>query len=109
MNSSVPAQIQRIEKSGNALFGNADILDVSRTGLALLLRDSEDQLLLQHDHLWIKKSNDLFLEKPFFGRVVYAHKRKYKDSPMDIKAGICLECPIPSKMFKELQQMSTLY
>ena len=108
LNSQIQASVYRTEKRGGNLETHASVLDVSRTGLGLLLRNTEEQMLLANDHLWIRHINGMTLEKPLFGRVVYTHNRVYKDGPMDIKAGISLDTAIPEEVIEGLQQISTL-
>lgn len=108
MNNEVHTFIQRIEKRGMRLDQNVQILDVSERGLGILISDACDDLLLTHDHLWIKSLDNIQLDNPLFGRVVYSHQRKFKDGIIDIKAGISLSAPIPKETLGQLRGHSHL-
>jgi hypothetical protein len=68
-------------------------------GLGFILHNEEEEALLQNDHIWIRTINNLQLESPIFGRIVYVNNNK---------VGVSLDTPLPVEIFTELQQMSQL-
>lgn len=108
LHSKTMANIRRIEKRGTQSELESTVVDVSRTGLGLLVTRTEDDLLLKHDHIWLRSINNIQLPKPIFGRIVYVLERKYKDNVVDLKVGVCLEGEIPEEIFLELKQMCQL-
>lgn len=105
--SKVSTSFHRIEKRGNQVDLKSTIIDVSRKGLGLIITQTEDDMLLQHDHIWVRSINDIQLAKPIFGRIVYVLQRKYKDQ-IDLKVGVALDSEIPEEVFLDLQQMCRL-
>jgi len=108
LNEKVPVDIYRIEKRG--ANGNlvASIVDVSQSGLGLLIPNSEEDSIIDNDHIWIKTIHGIELETPIFGRIVYVKQRRYKDDTTDLKLGISLDSAIPSEIFRKLQDMCKL-
>lgn len=108
LQSKTQAFIRRIEKRGTQTEMHATLVDVSRTGLGLLVTQTEDDLLMKHDHIWLRSLNNIQLAKPIFGRIVYVLERKYKDNVVDLKVGVALESEIPEEIFEELKRMCQL-
>lgn len=108
LNSVISAQLYRIEKRGGSCDINAHLIDISRQGLGLVIPQSEEELILKNDHIWLKQLNNIILPEAVFGRVVYAMDRKFKDGFMETKVGISLESDIPSDIFEEIKLMSNL-
>lgn len=108
LNSEILCHMNRIEKRGISFEDNARIIDVSEKGLGILITNASSELILAHDHVWIKKLNKFELEEPLFGRIVYSNERKYKDGIIDIKAGISLNAPIPRAAMLHLRCFSHL-
>jgi hypothetical protein len=106
--SNTMSSIYRIEKRGGNLGIDINLVDVSERGMGILITKAEEDMLLKNDHIWIKSINNIQLEEPIFGRIVYAINRKYKDNTLEIKAGVSLEKAIPEEVFKELQQLCRL-
>lgn len=106
LNSKVSSTIYRIEKRGGSVELNSHVVDVSTMGLGLIIHNSEEGVLLKNDHIWIRNINGRMLEEPIFGRIVYAHTRKFKDGSIDTKVGVSLESAIPENIFYELQNLS---
>lgn len=100
--------MKRIEKRGTQVEMDSTIVDVSRKGFGLLVNQTEEDLILKHDHIWVKSINNIPLPKPIFGRVVYVLERKYKDNVVDLKIGVSLESEIPEEIFEELKRMCQL-
>lgn len=96
-NSEVTSSLHRIEKRGGTCDLNVQIFDVSNMGLGFILHNAEEETLLQNDHIWIRTINNLQLESPIFGRIVYVNNNK---------VGVSLDTPLPVEIFTELQQMS---
>lgn len=106
--SSVTTTMYRIEKRGGSLELNLKVLDVSNSGLAVLVQDlKEENVLLKNDHLWVKSINGLQLEQPIFAKVVYVSQRNYKDT-IDLKAGLQLQETLPGAVMRELQSLCNL-
>lgn len=107
-NSGTMCSIQRIEKRLEVCPPEVNIVDVSQSGLGLLVRDCGDRPLLANDHVWIKSLGGMTLPKPIFGRVVYTIVKKYKDNSVDLRVGVSLDDSIPEEIFQELQKRSHL-
>jgi hypothetical protein len=105
--AKIETGIYRIEKRSSRGDIKSTIIDVSPKGLGLLISRIEDEMILKHDHLWIRSINNIKLDKPIFGRVVYVLQRNYKDQA-DLKVGVSLDEEIPEEILKELQQMCKL-
>ena len=81
----------------------AGLFDFSPKGLGLVLQNVEEGTLQKHDHIWIKSINNIKLENPIFGRVVYL-----LNQTKSLRVGVSLEGGIPDEIFKQLQMMSHL-
>lgn len=108
LSSSIMSSLHRIEKRAESPELQTQLIDVSQFGLGLVVHHAEGDVLLMNDHIWVKSINGIILEKPLFGRVVYAKKRKYKDDTADLRVGISLDAAIPEETFIKLQKMCRL-
>lgn len=103
VNDQVMSSIYRIERRGGSCSMEACLFDFSTKGLGLVLQNVEEGTLQKHDHIWIKSINNIPLEHPIFGRVVYL-----LNQTKSLKVGISLDSGIPEDIFKQLQMMSHL-
>lgn len=95
--SAVLSSIYRTERRGGNCNIQAQLFDVSRQGMAFLIEQIDNEVLVKNDHVWIKTMNGTPLEKPLFGRIVYVSGGKI---------GISLEAPLSEDIFQELQEKS---
>lgn len=95
--SPVHSFIYRTERRGGNCEFKAHLFDVSRQGMAFLLDQLEEDIILANDHIWIKTINETPLAKPLFGRIVYVSGGKI---------GVSLEAPLADDIFQELQERS---
>lgn len=107
LDSLIKAEIHRVEKRGVSLSGDVKLVDVSGKGLGFILANAEEQSLMSNDHIWIRNIDGLSLERPLFGRIVYAYERKYRNS-IDLKCGVSLDEAIPEDIFNTLQKKCRL-
>jgi hypothetical protein len=107
LDRKISAEIHRVEKRGGSFDANIVLVDFSRNGLGFILPDCEREDILTHDHLWVKSLNGIPLEKPIFGRIIYAYERKFKDT-IDIKCGNALESSLPEETYMDLQRQCRL-
>lgn len=103
INSHIMSSIYRTEKRGGNCSLEAGLFDFSPKGLGLVLQNVEEGTLQKHDHIWIKSINNIKLENPIFGRVVYL-----LNQTKSLRVGVSLEGGIPDEIFKQLQMMSHL-
>lgn len=103
VNSHIMSSIYRTERRGGNCSLEAGLFDFSPKGLGLVLQNVEEDVLQKHDHVWIKSINNIKLENPIFGRVVYL-----LNQPKSLRVGISLDVGIPEEIFKQLQMMSHL-
>jgi hypothetical protein len=97
------SSIYRTEKRGGNCSLEAGLFDFSPKGLGLVLHNVEEGTLQKHDHIWIKSINNIKLENPIFGKVVYL-----LDQEKSLRVGVSLDGEIPDEIFKKLQTMSHL-
>lgn len=95
--SPIESIIYRTERRGGNCEIKAQLYDVSRQGMAFILEQCDEEVLMKNDHVWIKTINNTPLEKPLFGRIVYVAGGK---------TGISLEAPLSEVIFQELQGKS---
>lgn len=103
VNNRIMSSIYRTERRGGNCSLEAGLFDFSPKGLGLVLQNVEEDVLQKHDHVWIKSINNIKLENPIFGRVVYL-----LNQPKSLRVGISLDVGIPEEIFKQLQMMSHL-
>lgn len=108
LNSQLQIDFSRIEKRAGQLNSSAHLLDVSKNGMALILKNCDKDQLIAFDHIWIKSIEGIKLHKPLFGRVVYSQPRLFKDGAVDVKAGISLEHLLDEEIFSSLKEKSQL-
>ncbi len=93
----ITSSIYRTERRGGNCEIKAQLFDVSRQGMAYLIDQMDEEIIIKNDHVWIKTMNETPLEKPLFGRIVYVSGGKM---------GISLEAPLSDDIFEELQGRS---
>lgn len=108
LNNQELSLIQRIEKRGALGELNVRLIDISVNGLAVILSDAENDSILKNDHIWIKSLNNISLDKPIFGTVVYTSDRRYVDGKLDVKAGISLDSLVPEEVLEAIRAQSNL-
>lgn len=107
LDAHISGYLQRVEKRGGSLETDIRLVDVSKSGLGIILPSYEQDSLLQNDHIWIRKLDETEFQKPIFGRVIYSFERKYKDTS-ELKCGLSLDKEIPEELFLQLQQKCRL-
>lgn len=108
LHTNATASIRRIEKRRSKVDMEPALIDVSRKGLGLIVTQTDEDLILNHDHIWVRSLNGIELPKPIFGRIVYVLERKYKDNVVDLKVGVSLDSEIPEEIFEEIKRMCQL-
>lgn len=103
LESHIKSSIYRTEKRGGNCSLEAGLFDFSPKGLGLMLQNVEEGALQKHDHIWIKSINNIKLENPIFGKVVYL-----LDQAKSLRVGVSLDDEIPDEIFRQLQMMSHL-
>jgi hypothetical protein len=107
LSSDIKTSFYRIENRGGTVDIIAKVLDVSETGLGIIIDDAEEDLLKQNDHFWLKSINNLILPEPIFGRLVYSFQRRFKDTS-DLKAGLSLSSPLSEDLMMRLHKISLI-
>lgn len=105
LNSKICVALHRVEKRSCHADINAYLIDISQDGIGILLPRAIEDVVLKHDHFWIKEIGHELLPKPIFGRTVYVTPRKYLDQSVDLRIGIALTERLPEETFEELQKL----
>jgi hypothetical protein len=108
LHTHASVSIRRIEKRRSKVDLGPTLIDVSRKGLGLLIAQTDEDLILNHDHIWVSEINGIKLPKLIFGRIVYVLERKYKDNVVDLKVGVSLDSEIPEEIFEEIKRLCQL-
>jgi hypothetical protein len=108
LNVKISSTLHRIEKRGTPGDITAYLIDVSARGLGIMIQDTQEEMLLKNDHIWVKSLNQVELITPIFGRIAYVSHRRFKDQRIDCRVGISLDEELPEALFIELQQLCHL-
>ncbi len=78
------------------------ILDISRTGMGLLISDKNKSFIRNHRVFWITKIQEETLENPILAEVVYISSEYYSSKDRNYKFGVKLSTPLTLKNLNQL-------
>lgn len=80
------------------------IIDVSESGLGILISGANRNYLRPYDHFWIKAVDQKALYREIFGTVLYVAPKGYYLRRQDIRLGLSLSSPLNWETFEGLKK-----
>lgn len=102
--------LKRVERSVREMTYDLElrILDVSKSGLGILISGQNSDYLRAHDLIWLRSVEQKVLDNPILGTVCYVSRHGYFLKRGDMRVGISLNMPLKEENFSRLIKKSIL-
>lgn len=80
------------------------IIDVSTSGIGILISSANRDFLRPYDHFWIKAIDHKLLNRDIFGTVLYVAPKGYFLRKQDVRIGLHLSTPLSWDTFDSLKK-----
>ncbi|MBA2405669.1 MAG: hypothetical protein H0V66_12910 [Bdellovibrionales bacterium] len=80
------------------------IIDVSESGIGILISGPNKEFLKPYDHFWIKAIDHKMLNRDIFGTVLYVAPKGYYLRRQDVRVGLSLNTPLSWDTFSSLKK-----
>ena len=80
------------------------IIDVSETGIGILISGANREFFKPYDHFWVKAIDNKPLTKEIFGTVLYVSPKGYYLKKSDVRIGLSLKTPLSWDTLADLKK-----